>query len=89
MVAPRAFIAPDALDDGACNGNALKQSYLAAKPVFEFLGVPDHLGIHFRPGKYQLAPEDWKAVLDFADQQLLAKKVDQRFDDLPAPELLH
>jgi hypothetical protein len=89
LCAPRAFIAPDALDDGACNGQALKQCYLAAKPVYEFLGVPEKLGIHFRPGKHNLADEDWQAVLDFADQQLMGKKVDRRFDELPPDELLH
>ena len=89
MVAPRAFIAADGLDDSACNGNALKQSYLAAMPVYDFLGVKQKLGIHFRPGKHMLAPEDWSAILDFADQQLRGKQVDKRFDELPAAELLH
>jgi endo-1,4-beta-xylanase len=89
LCAPRAFIAADALDDAACNGNALKESYLAAKPVYEFLGVPQKLGIHFRPGKHALAEEDWQAILDFADQQLMGKKTAQRFDEFPADELLH
>src|SRR5439155_10669082 len=89
LCAPRAFIAADALDDAACNGMALKQSYLAAKPVYEFLGAAEKLGIHFRPGKHELAKEDWQAILDFADQQLLGKKVEQRFDELPPDEMLH
>jgi hypothetical protein len=89
LVAPRCFIAADGLDDPYCNGNALAQSYLAAKPVYEFLGVPQHLGIHFRPGKHLLAPADWQAILDFADQQLRKLPVTERFDQLPPADELH
>ncbi|MGN6642851.1 MAG: hypothetical protein ACTHKU_07610, partial [Verrucomicrobiota bacterium] len=71
------------------NGNALAQSYLAAKPVYALLGVPDHLGIHFRPGGHLLAPEDWQAILDFSDQQLRGRNVKRRFDQLPPVEQLH
>ena len=46
------------------------------------LGVPDHLGINFRPGGHKFAPEDWRAALDFSDQQLRHLKVDRRFDQL-------
>jgi hypothetical protein len=77
------------LDDTAASVNALVQSYLAAQPVYVLLGVPDHLGIHFRPGRHTLAPEDWTAILDFADQQLRGLDVKQRFDQLPPQELWH
>ena len=89
LVAPRVFIAPDGLNDGAANENALAHAYLAAKPIYDLLGVPDHLGIHFRPGKHMLAPEDWKAILDFADQQLRGLKVEERFDQMPPLDQLH
>jgi hypothetical protein len=83
LVAPRVFIAPDGLNDMAANVNALVQSYLAAKPAYALLGVPEHLGINFRPGKHMLAPEDWTAILDFSDQQLRKLDVKRRFDQLP------
>lgn len=70
LVAPRCFIAADGWDDPYTNHNALTQSYLPAKSVYELLGVPDHLAIHFRPGKHLLAQEDWEAILDFSDQRL-------------------
>jgi hypothetical protein len=89
LVAPRCFIAADGLDDTAASVNALIQSYLAAQPVYALLGVPDHLGIHFRPGPHRLAPEDWTAILDFADQQLRGLDVKGRFDQLPPKELWH
>lgn len=86
LVAPRCFIAPDGLNDNATNVNALVQSYQGAKPVYALLGAPDHLGIHFREGGHKFAPEDWTAVLDFADQQLRGKDVKGRFDELPPQE---
>lgn len=89
LVAPRVFIAPDGLADAAANENALAHAWLAAQPVYELLGVPDHLGIHFRPGKHMLAPEDWTAVLDFADQQLRGLPVPERFNQLPPWDQLH
>lgn len=70
LVAPRLFIAADALADPYTSTNALTQAYLAAKPVYELLGEPAHLAINFRPGGHLLSPEDWRAILDFADQQL-------------------
>jgi hypothetical protein len=71
LVAPRPFISLEATDDQFCNANASRQSVTAAKPVYEFLGVPDKIAIHFRPGTHNLAPADWAAALDFCDQQLL------------------
>jgi len=89
LVAPRRFIAPDGLSDNATNVNALVQAYQAAKPVYAMLGVPDHLGIHFRPGGHQLAPDDWTAILDFADQQLRGKDIERRFDQMPSQDPAH
>ena len=89
LCAPRPFIAADALGDPYCNGNALKESWLAARPVYEFLGVKEKLGIHFRPGGHELAKDDWKVILDFADRELRGVKSDQQFDQMPAVELLH
>lgn len=89
LIAPRLFLATDGLSDPYTNGNALIQSYLAAKPVYALLGVPDHLGINFRPGVHELAPADWRAILDFSDQHLRHLDVGRRFDQLPSPEQFH
>lgn len=89
LVAPRRFILCNGLDDQYCNANATVQSYKAAQPVFAMLGVPDHLGIYFRPGKHAFRPEDWQAILDFSDQQLRGLDVKRRFDELPPASELH
>lgn len=56
----------------------------AADPVYRLLGAPGQpptampangqladgrLGYFIRAGKHSTTPEDWKAFLDFADQQ--------------------
>ncbi len=89
LVAPRAFISLDALDDQYANGNALAESWRAAKPVFELLGAPKRLGFNFRPGRHSLSLADWQAALDFADQQLRGLDVRRTFDQLPPQEQLH
>jgi hypothetical protein len=89
LVAPRRFIAADALDDPYANGNALGQAWLAAKPIYQALGVPERLAIHFRPGGHRMDPADWTAILDFADRELRGKTVDRRFDTLPDAVKLH
>ncbi len=89
LCAPRPFIAADATGDPYCNGNALKQSWLAARPAYEFLDAKENLGVHFRKGGHELAAADWKAILDFADRTLRGVKSDERFDQFPPGEQLH
>jgi hypothetical protein len=89
LVAPRRLISLEGIDDQYCNGNAFKESYLAALPVYELLGVPDRLGLNFRPGSHMLSPLDWQAAMDFADQQLRGLDVKRLFDQFPPPERLH
>jgi len=84
LVAPRLCIPADGLSDGCTNGNALAKAYLGAKPVYDLLDVPDHLGIAFRAGGHLLAAEDWDAILDFADLHLRQRTITRPFDQLPA-----
>jgi len=80
LVAPRALLSEDGLNDPNVNVRGAAQSYLAAKPVYAFLGAEDKLGIYFRPGGHELAAEDWSIVLDFADKELRGKSVARQFD---------
>ena len=41
------------------------------------------VGVHYAVHPHQFADADWDALLDFADQQLLGKKVTTRFDEWP------
>jgi hypothetical protein len=90
LAAPRPFILCNALSDQYGSVNAPTQSYLAAKPVYQFLGVPDNLGLNFRPGSHGLQAADWAAILDFADLHFkkIAPQPPRRFDELPTAEQL-
>ena len=89
LAAPRLFILCNALSDQYGNANAAAQTYLGAKSVYAFLGVPDNLGVSFRPGQHGMNATDWEAILDFADQKLLKRGGNRRFDQLPPAEQLH
>ncbi|HEY3496259.1 MAG TPA: hypothetical protein VGK73_16280, partial [Polyangiaceae bacterium] len=86
LTAPRLFIMCNSLEDEYGRAYAAVQTYLEAKPVYEFLEAEDNLGLHFRPGGHGMTSVDWTAVLDFADQYLLKKPGTRRFDELPPPE---
>jgi len=86
LVAPRALLSTEGLGDVWANPSGTQQTYLAAKEVYKFLGAPEKIGIHFRPGKHEQGEEDWKALLDFADWQLRGKQPAQAFDKLAFPE---
>jgi hypothetical protein len=83
LTAPRLFILCNSLADQYGRAYAAVQSYLGAKPVYELLGAPANLGVHFRAGGHGMNAEDWSALLDFADQKLLQKPGTRKFDVLP------
>ena len=60
--------------------NAAKQSILAAKPAYEFLGVFDRPGVSYAQHGHAFTRDDWTAVLDFADKHLRGMSVARSFD---------
>jgi len=85
LVAPRPLLTIDAEGDAWAGPYGTQVSHLGARPVYEFLGAAGKLSFSLRPGQHELTDEDWRTLLDFADQQLLGKKNDRRFDRLPFP----
>lgn len=83
LTAPRLFIMCNSLADPYGRAYAAVQTYLGAKPVYEFLDAEQNLGVNFRAGGHGMTAEDWSAVLDFADQYLLKKGGTRKFDVLP------
>lgn len=90
LTAPRPWISVEGTDDQNCVPNAVRQTVLAARPVYEFLGVsPDRVGVNYEPHRHALTAGDWNAALDFADQQLRGLDHHRRFDQFPdEPALL-
>ena len=84
LTAPRPWISVEGTDDQNCVPNAVRQSVLAAKPVYAFLGVSmDRVGVNYEPHRHGLTADDWTAALDFADQQLRGIDHHRRFDQFP------
>jgi hypothetical protein len=84
LTAPRPWISLEGTDDQNCVPNAVKQSVLAARPVYAFLGVStNRVGVNYEPHQHGLTPGDWAAALDFADQQLRGIDHQRRFDQFP------
>ena len=84
LTAPRPWISIEGTDDQNCVPNAVKQTVLAAKPVYEFLGVSaNRVGVNYEVHRHGLPPEDWNAALDFADQQLRGIDHRRSFDRFP------
>jgi hypothetical protein len=90
MVAPRALLTTEALDDLWANPQGSWQSYRAAQCVFDLLGASDRSGIRFREGGHAHSLADWQALLDFADVHLrgtgtVAAAQTDPFPGLPLP----
>jgi acetyl esterase/lipase len=86
LVAPRAMLTTNSVDDLWANPQGTQQSFMAAREVFRFLGAGDKIGIHYRHGKHDQNEEDFAALFDFADHVLLGKPVFDTFDRLPYPQ---
>jgi hypothetical protein len=85
-IAPRALFTTDSLDDLWANPLGTQISFLASREVFNYLGVPEKTGLHYRHGKHEQNLEDFTALLDFADYQLRSRQPAGKFDELPFPQ---
>ena len=74
LVAPRALICTEARGDLWANPSGTLVTSKAAQSAFEFFDVPSKNGLHYRDGNHDFTPEDWEAILDFAEWHLLGKK---------------
>jgi len=83
LVAPRPFIALEGLTDPVSLANAVKQSWLAARPAYAVFDAADRLGVNYAHHGHAFTDEDWNAMLDFADKYLCGMKVERRFDQFP------
>ena len=84
LIAPRAVIALEGLTDNVSFAPAVRASWLAVQPVFALLGATDRLGVNYANHAHAFTNEDWEAMLAFADQNLLGKKISRPFDQFPA-----
>jgi len=88
LVAPRALCSTEAMDDQYATPICVQRSILAAKVVYHWLGAGDRIVLHMRRGRHKQGPEDWAALLDFADLVFFGKKPQsgQEFNNFPYPD---
>ena len=73
LVAPRAIVSMDGLEDLWANPSGTKLMWKAAQPVFDFLGASDRNVLYFRPGGHDMTDGDWTTLLDYCDHFFFAK----------------
>ncbi|HVT90917.1 MAG TPA: hypothetical protein VHD56_18840 [Tepidisphaeraceae bacterium] len=83
LCAPRPFIALEGTQDTNVQAYGVRQSMIHAQPVYDFLKVPDRLGINWTERPHGIRPGDWNALFGFADKHLLREKVEMKFDQYP------
>ncbi len=87
LVAPRLLLTTNGTEgsDIRTNPQGTSLTYRAARIVYEYLGVPDRIGIAYRPGGHQIDMNDYNAIMDFADKYLKGLPVSRTFNSVPYP----
>lgn len=86
-IAPRPLLMTYALDDRWSNPEGMVQCAWAAGEVYRFLGAPDNLAFHFRPGRHSHSIEDWNAFLDFAGWKWMKREPAEKYNVNPYEHL--
>jgi hypothetical protein len=86
LAAPRPFIMLEGSRDQNVVMNGVKQNFLHAQPVYEFLGVKNKLGVYWSDRMHGMGDNDWDGLLAFADKFLLGKPTAKVFDQFPSEE---
>ena len=65
LIAPRALLTTEALDDAWANPAGSRLTHLAAQAVYALLGVPERIALGMRSGGHDHSLADWHTLLDF------------------------
>ncbi len=87
LCAPRAVIALEGTRDQNVNKYGVRQSFLAARPAFELLGVRERLAVNWADRPHGLVQGDWDALFALADKVWNNKPVTRAFDEFPEAAL--
>ncbi|MDR0396066.1 MAG: prolyl oligopeptidase family serine peptidase, partial [Oscillospiraceae bacterium] len=71
LIAPRALMSCEGLDDSWANPFGSWLTWKAAQPAFDLLGGRSY--IYYREGGHGFGEEDWLAVADFCDELFFGK----------------
>ena len=74
LVAPRPLLNTNATEDQNNNTLSIEAGLRTGKKVYDWLGTGDRCRLHWRPGLHAQKEEDWRALLDFADEVFFGRK---------------
>ena len=83
LVAPRALLSCEGLDDAWANPYGTFLTWRAAQPVFALLGAPDSNAVFYRPGQHAFSRIDWLTLLSFCDRVLYGRAVAPTWNNAP------
>jgi len=88
LVAPRALCSTEAMQDGCATPICAQRCIQGARIIYDWLGASGKIALHMRQGRHKQGPEDWGALLDFADMVFFNKKPagGRKFDTMPYPD---
>jgi hypothetical protein len=86
LIAPRALLTTEALQDHWANPLGTWLTHLAAREVYAFLGVPDRIAISYRDGGHEHGMADWLALLDFCESVFRGKARADNLQVNPFPD---
>lgn len=87
LVAPRAYLCTNGLQDKWANPVGTAQAHLAAKEVFFALGAADKAGIFYINSGHDHNIDKWVVLLDFADRVFYSKISAYDYNSIPFPDL--
>jgi hypothetical protein len=88
LAAPRPFIALEGDTDTISLPEAVRQSFLGARPAYALFGAEDRLGVNYSHHGHAFTADDWTAMLDFFDKHLRGKPVARTFGRFPTEQEL-
>ena len=87
VIAPRPVLSTDAFGDQWANPEGTQLGWIAAQPVYDFLGAPENNLIHVRAGGHDQLAEDFDALLKSALTHFRGAEVTTAYRTAPFPEL--
>ena len=87
LIAPRALLCTEALQDLWANPQGSWLTHVAAQPVFDLCDASRHNAIAFRDGGHAHTLADWCSLLDFADAVFSHADLPEGFNRCPYPDL--
>jgi len=87
LIAPRAYLCTNGLDDKWANPVGTAQAHIAACEVFTALGASEKIGIYYVKSGHDHNIDKWIALVDFADKVYYGKSAIYDYKSMPFNDL--